>query len=144
MSGLARQNGMLEYQTNKFFLHISLMGNCNRWVLTNCKSIDKKTSYIHTGYVKFDIGHLLTGIDLLSKNEIYLAQTWSHLNISLSTTAELLNIRNYLGLENSWNINQLFYKMNKQAMLNNDSSIAEKLISIFDNCNDCNYVYIFL
>ena len=82
--------------TNKyeFRMHIGLMRNCNRWVLKNCKSQDKKTSGMHTGNIKLDIGHLHTRLDLLSLNKLELAQNCSQLNISLSATTELLNICN--------------------------------------------------
>ena len=97
---------------------------------------------LHNGYFKMDIQHIHNGIGLLSNSEIALSKDCSQLNISVSATTELLNIRNFLGIDNKWKTSQVYYKLNKCETLSNDASSAQKLISTFENRNDVNYLYI--
>ena len=126
----------------KFRLIIGLKKDSDRWVLKNCDRDDKSSADIHIGHFKMNIEHIHTGIGLLSKDEIALSKDCAQLNISVSATTELLNIRNFLGIDNKWKTSQVYYKLNKCETLSNDASSAQRLISTFENRNDVNYLYI--
>ena len=67
----------------------------------------KKTCNMHQGHIKLDAWNLYTSCVLLNKDEITLVKNYSQLNICLAATVELLNIRNYLGINNKWKSNQV-------------------------------------
>ena len=125
-----------------FRVIIGLLKESKNWVLKNITGKDKTTCDVHTGHFKLDIRHIHTGIALLSPSEIELSQNCSQLNISYSSTTELLNLRNFLGIDNKWKTSQVYYKLNQCETLNTNASSAQKLISTFDDRNDVNYLYV--
>ena len=67
---------------------------------------------------------------MLSDSEIKFAKNLSQSSTKLSATAELLNICNYLGINNKLTRDQLYYKNNKLDMINNDASSAKNSIHV--------------
>ena len=65
--------------------------------------------------------------------------------MTASTMASLISIRNALGIENVWTRHQITYKQKLMDGLNNCkplASSAEKLIEVFENREDVNYLYV--
>ena len=125
-----------------FRVIIGLLRDSGRWVFKNFNWEKQTTCDVHTGHFKLDISHIHTGIALLSSSEIELSRNCSQLNISYSSTTELLNLRNFLGFDNKWKTSQVYYKLNQCGKLNTNASSAQQLISTFDNRNDVNYLYV--
>ena len=55
-------------EKSRFRLHIALMRKSNRWVLMNFKGKLKNTHKMHQGHIEMDVGHLHTGLLLLSES----------------------------------------------------------------------------
>ena len=78
-------------------------------------------------------------------NEIELAKQSSQLSLSSSCIAALLNIRDSLGIQNTWTRHQLRYitqKGNALCTLTPNANTAEKLVSSFGDRDDVNYLYV--
>ena len=79
------------------------------------------------------------------KNEIELAKQSSQLSLSSSCIAALLNIRDSLGIQNTWTRHQLRYitqKGNDLCTLTPNANTAEKLVSSFFERDDVSYLYV--
>ena len=125
-----------------FRINIALLKDNQHWLIMNTKGSRKSLCSMHCGHFKLHPTDIHTNLSLLSKPELDLAKKCSQICLTSSITAELLNIRNYLGINNSWTRHQIYYKTNKCTQLENDASSAENLIATFKNRTDTNYLYI--
>ena len=135
----------------KFRINISLHKHFNCWCIHNNKQSKSNTDHDHIGHFKMDASHIHTSLNLLPKDEITLAKQCSQLNMTNSNMASLINIRNVLGAHNNWTRHQIYYQnqmMEKLKNLNSTvsraqkASSAEKLISMFEEWSDTNFLYL--
>ena len=94
----------------QFRMNISLCKISNRWQIHNTKESKKGIHSVHMGHFQISSEHIHTNIRLMPKNEIKLAKQCSQLNLTNSTTASLVSIRNVLGVGNTWTRHQIYYK----------------------------------
>ena len=134
-----------------FRINISLQKETNRWWIHNTKGRNRNTANHHVGHFKMDASHIHTNISLLPKAEITMAKHCSQLNMTCSNMAALVNIRNVLGVENNWTRHQLYYQnrlsenlrsLNSNASNAEKASSAEKLIRMFEERSDTNFMYL--
>ena len=108
----------------------------------NCKGIKKKDAKAHTGHYRIDPSLLRTSLKMLSAEELEIAKNCAQIQLAASTTAELLAMRNYLGVNNIWSRHQIYYMENKFKGLNQSALSAKALISSFQQMKDVNYLYV--
>ena len=129
----------------QFRVNISLCKTTNPWCIHHTKGAKKAIHAMHNGHFKLSPAHIHTQISMMPSNEIELARQCNQLNLTNSALAELVSIRNALGIGNTWNRHQIHYlnkKSTKLEELEPDASSAEKLIATFDNRDDCSYLYV--
>ena len=126
-------------------INISLCEVTDQWKIHNSKASKRSIQSYHTGHFKMLPAHIHTNISLLPEKEIEIAKQCSQLNLTSTTMASLISIQNALGIDNTWNRHQIFYKSRQLKEVNaptsNDTS-ASKLIALFENRKDTNYLYV--
>ena len=128
-----------------FRVNISLCGVTNIWSIHHIKGKNKHLHSIHTGHFKLSPSHIHTQISMMPPKEIELAKNCSQINMTNSSMASLVSIRDALGIGNTWNRFQIRYQNKIFSDLNDlepDASSAEKLIKTFQKRTDCNYLYV--
>ena len=97
-----------------------------------------------------DSSHIHTSLNMLPPDESTIAKQCSQLNMTYSNIGSLINIRDVLCVNNNWTRHQVFYKTRKDELKNLNStaskdakaSSAEKLISMFEERRDTNFLYL--
>ena len=82
---------------------------------------------------------------MMGKTEKELVKQCSQLSLTSSSIDALLNIRNYLGINNTWTTEQLRYitkEGNVMCTLMAHSNTAEKLVSLFGERTDVKYLHV--
>ena len=135
----------------KFRINISLHKKSTCWWVHNAKGPHKNILDNHIGHFKADASHIHTGISLLPKEELILAKQCSQLNMTNSNVAALLNIKSVLGIEINWTKHQIYYQdrlsdklkeLNSNASSATKASSAKKLIGMFEERSDTNFLYL--
>ena len=115
-----------------FRVNISLCGLTNKWRIHHLKGKNRHFHSIHTGHFKLSPSHIHTQISMMPPKEIELAKNCSQINMTNSSMASLVSIRDALGIGNTWNRFQIRYQNKIFSDLNDlepDASSAEKLIT---------------
>ena len=134
----------------RFRINISLNKYSNSWYIHNNKSSKNNNDHDHIGHYKMDTAHIHTNVHMLPKDEIELARQCSQLNMTNSNMASLINIRDVLNVNNNWTRHQIYYnnrkdelnKLNSSVSTYSKASSAEKLISMFHERSDTNFLYL--
>ena len=134
----------------RFRINISLHRHSNSWYIHNNKASKSNNDNDHIGHFKMDNSHIHTTLNLLPQDEITLAKQCSQLNMTTSNMSSLINIRDVLGVNNNWTRHQIYYqnrinelnKLNSTASRDAKASSAEKLISMFKERSDTNFLYL--
>ena len=84
-------------------------------------------------------------LSLFQDKELELAKQCSQIFLNAYRTANLLNLRDALGIQNQWSryqIQYIFDRNNVVSGLNSNVSSAAPLIQTLSNRNDTNFLYL--
>ena len=125
-----------------FKMNISLCKLSNKWYLHYRKGKQKLIANLYQQHLKLHASTLHSHISLFQDKELELAKQCSQIFLSPSRTANLLNLRDVLGIQNQWSRFQIKYILDRDNVssgLNSNLSSAASLIQTLSNRNDTNF-----